>query len=288
MPQNVLKSYLLKMTILTTSEALSPKGVLECSHLCLATPLCISFLLHNDTRSCYLTSLNRCLERNNVLLASPGYFYYERFDNQITTPPTCFSTCLATRDCNACGRKYCSGKDCENCPSTCWDVPSVNGRISLWTRDHSKRFSVTCDQGWFLLWYSGEPVPENTSPTPLKLQVRLLYEGDLAVSSFFKTVKIHKKSLKVGEYLEGKAGNWWGAPFKNRHLTSNSSSNCLPFFNPTTYCKVLGVMNGEEQLSQNDTGIRRSLPWITGINEIDQLKLKVIELWASLYEPDEV
>ncbi|XP_042203111.1 uncharacterized protein LOC121853196 [Homarus americanus] len=253
---------------------------MECGRFCLATFNCSSTVIHPATRTCFLSSLNRCTMRN-VLALHEGYFYYEmQPGNRTLGDTTCFSTCMKkNNNCNVCGRPNCWGSKCENFPHYCWDLrPLKKGTLLLWLNT-SKIIKVSCDYGWQKIWPSKLQIPN----IHLLLAVRIVYMNDEVVNSTFSSVAMANGVLSVGDYIEGVAGNEWGAPFTNRTLVKeNKQSTCKSFFYSTNNCEAQGVRSVEEQLKlYNGTIKHRGFNWITGITSKDSLEIKDISLWVK-------
>ncbi|XP_071515668.1 uncharacterized protein [Panulirus ornatus] len=217
-----------------------------------------------------------------------GSFFYERFAGRRASPSTCFSTCFSHGGCHSCGRPNCWGDRCQHCANRCWETPAnTSGETFLWGRGKRNVFSVVCDGGWQLLWRARKSLPRNTPPNSLRLKLKLVYEGDVHVASYFASVYVKDKRLSVGAYLGGEAGNWWKAPFNDRKLAYNTSLNCLPFFNPSSHCEANNIMSQEEQQRLNNRVVTRGYAWLTGTEYYDNLKLIRIEMWMRCVEcPD--
>nr|XP_053630346.1 uncharacterized protein LOC128687017 [Cherax quadricarinatus] len=272
LPRSILTSNIIAKQTLQAGGKLNAAGLLECSRLCIATAACSSIIIQTATNTCYLTSLDRCSQPGNLLLVSPGYFYYERFDGQSISPPTCYSRCYQASGCEKCGRQFCWG----------WQIPNkVKGPALIWSFDLTSVLEVHCDNNWQLLWKSGDSSPRNTPPEPLQLKLFFRYIGDSKAESLFSSVSSVSGMLTVGSYVGGNGGNWWNAPFENRALAYNSSQNCKPFFNPTSECEANNITAAEEQISLSGNVTERGFAWLTGNQTLDHLTLSSIELWMT-------
>lgn len=211
--------------------------LMHCIRECLKLETCHAIIL--KPHECDLSSYDRCANQGKALIWHNNHRIFElRPGDAADHHTTCYQQCGGV--CDVCGRRYCWGDDCANCTHACWDPLLVDkaANLYLWPRSNpsSYRF-VNCDLGWQKVWgVILSEVELNIYPQmldqPLKLRVRVKYNDSTVLESFFSSFDYDFDSLtiSVGDFIEGDAGNFWGAPFVNRKEVG--IGKCLPFFYP--------------------------------------------------------
>ncbi|KAK7082929.1 hypothetical protein SK128_000333 [Halocaridina rubra] len=238
---------LLKKIRLLESEALM---AWECTRKCVVTPGCVSFAIHHEERYCYLTAHNHCDAPTHPYRFVDGLTTYDARPGNSAEPMT---TCLnkAPEPFEECGREHCSGENCDICAATCWDPAVIHlsdSEVMLWPEpDLENGIVVRCQVGWQRIWFStfaneGLVLYDALLEDPLMVKIVVSYGDEPRRSVFEDFTATRDEAISVGNFIHGNAGNYWDAPFSNRHRFSPEGSNCLPFYySPDKFCNATGV-----------------------------------------------
>ena len=176
-----------------------------------------------------------------------------------------------TNTCAECSRPNCNDTSCTNCIKFCWQLEPPTATLQsivLWPTALPR--SVDCLGSWQNINNEAFSYPYNRADLDLGsemvwLQLIVLYSDGSSYSSYFDSFDNNDyNELSVGNYIGGDAGNFWKAPFSNRIIVTNVTTNCLAFYyvSPDN-CTANGIESYLNQVANNVTLIYRGYEWQT-------------------------
>ncbi|XP_076060296.1 uncharacterized protein LOC143036620 [Oratosquilla oratoria] len=235
---------------------------------------CGSFVINWKMKTCYINKGTRCDYPQKELMYISGVTTYElRSSDTNPGKDLCFRDCLVTtpEGCHSCGRPNCQGKKCDKCSRNCWDLqPRITGRANLWQTLKRSHMSQ-CQDDWQLVW-EGERLNKTSYVKDMTLQLQLVIKYETSEekkTSLFETATFGDEGmLSVGDYVGGKAGNYWGAPFADKRFLPLEPDNSGQFSNDTGADQSLDIFSKE------------GFKWEIGDSAYDDLAIKSIQFWV--------
>lgn len=181
-------------------------------------------------------------------------------------PVSCYKRCIRdVTSCIDCGKPNCNGTKCNECSRFCWELAPQTTELKsmiLWPLGFSS--GVLCDGIWQMISVPNKRSIIGLEEEPLWLKLVVVYSDNSKFTSYFDFVNVHdNNALSVGEYIGGKAGNFWGAPFENRAYTYLPDTNCRHFYYESPEnCTATAIDTYDDQVENNVTNIVRGYEWM--------------------------